>query len=287
MEAVGQSVTGSGLDRRAFLAGLLTALLGSGRWARAESALRHEAYTARTTLLYGLLRFETIGAIEETVDHVDGRYRVAIAGEGAETTTRVESEGVLRDGRFAPVRTLGRFVVYGRESYTETRYDYGRRTIEYHARAETFLLRRHRVVDDRLALGGAHVDDVISAILNYAERRWLPDPDGVLRTLIVRRRRRLDEGPDDVERAYQAEIVPFVLRVQPDPQTGGSSALFDMTRFSSWARENEPARITFGPDRRPETITASLMLGTSVAIRFGTPAAPPTSRAIEGARPRS
>jgi hypothetical protein len=42
-----------------------------------------------------------------------------------------------------------------------------------------------------------------------------------------------------------------------------------MTRFSSWAREDEPARIVFGADRRPESITASLILGTSLAIRLG------------------
>jgi hypothetical protein len=96
----------------------------------------------------------------------------------------------------------------------------------------------------------------------------------------VRRTRRPDEGPDDVEKAYRAEVVPFVLRVQPDPQTGKMAASFDLTRFSSWARESEPARITFGPDRRPETITASLMLGTSVIVRLGSGAA--TSRVVGG-----
>jgi hypothetical protein len=41
-----------------------------------------------------------------------------------------------------------------------------------------------------------------------------------------------------------------------------------MTRFSSWAKEDEPARIVFGANRRPETITATLVLGTSVTIRL-------------------
>jgi hypothetical protein len=275
-------MTGVGLDRRAFLGLLLTGLLGTRRPAAGETVTRHESYSARTALLYGLLRFENTGAIDEAIDRAAGRYQVVVAGQGAEMTTRIESEGLLREERWSPTRTVARFVVYGRESRTETRYDYARRAIDFHARAETFLLRRLRVVDDQLPLGDGHVDDVISATLNYAERRWTPDPDGSLRTLIVRRGRRADEGPDDVEKAYRAEVVPFVLRVQPDPQTGKPGALFDLTRFSSWARESEPARITFGPDRRPETITASLILGTSVTIRLGSGGASPTSRAGAG-----
>ena len=63
-------------------------------------------------------------------------------------------------------------------------------------------------------------------------------------------------------------LVPFVLRTTTDSATGRATALFDLTRFSSWAREDRPARIVFGPDRRPEAITTSLMLGTSVDIRI-------------------
>jgi hypothetical protein len=261
-------------DRRAFLHGagavaILAALGVPGRRALAAFETRHEGYSARTSLLYGLLNFSTAGAIDERVDHAAGRYEIAIAGQGAEMTTRIESEGVLRAGRWTPVRTASRFVVYGRESRMETQYDLTRRTVAFHSRQETFLLRRVRVVDDTVALPDAPVDDVLSATLNYAEGRWSPEADGILRTLIVRRRRRADEGPDDVDQAYRAEIVPFILRVKPDPQTGKPSALFDLTRFSSWARESEPARIVFGPDRRPEAITCSLMLGTTVTIRMG------------------
>src|SRR2546425_5627954 len=92
-----------------------------------------------------------------------------------------------------------------------------------------------------------------------------------LLTHVVRRRRPVNEGPDDVQKFYRAELVPFVLRVTSDPETGKPSALFDLTRFSSWAREARPARVIFGPDRRPELITASLMLGTSVNIRMKAP----------------
>ncbi len=115
---------------------------------------------------------------------------------------------------------------------------------------------------------GQHVDDAASAVLNYADGLWPQQSDGSLLTHVVRRRRPVNEGPDDVQKFYRAELVPFVLRVTSDPETGKPSALFDLTRFSSWAREARPARVIFGPDRRPELITASLMLGTSVNIRM-------------------
>jgi hypothetical protein len=66
----------------------------------------------------------------------------------------------------------------------------------------------------------------------------------------------------------RAELVPFELKVAPDPETGKASARFDLTRFSSWAKKSEPARIVFGADRRPEVITSSMILGTKVTIRM-------------------
>ena len=87
-------------------------------------------------------------------------------------------------------------------------------------------------------------------------------------TRVVRRQRIPGERPDDAERRYRAELVPFELRVASEAN-GRATALLDMTRFSSWAREEEPARIVFGADRRPESITATLILGTSLAIKFG------------------
>jgi hypothetical protein len=41
-----------------------------------------------------------------------------------------------------------------------------------------------------------------------------------------------------------------------------------MTRFSSWARSDRPGKIVFTADRRPETVSSSLILGTSITIRF-------------------
>ena len=156
----------------------------------------------------------------------------------------------------------------GRESRSEVAYDWERGTVDYHAQAETFFLRRRRVVDDSVAIPpGQHVDDAVSAMLNFAEGQWPVGPDGRLHTLVVRRRRAETEGPDDVETSYRAELVPFVLTVGRD--AGGlSTAQIDMTRFSSWARADQPARVVFGPSRRPSLIASSLILGTSLAIRF-------------------
>ena len=260
--------------RRAFLALSLSCLVAPLRegWSQVET--RRATYQARTSLLYGVLKFEVGGTIDESVDQGRRRYQVQIAGQGPEMQNRIESSGVLHDGRWTPHRTSTRFVVYGRESWSEVAYDHARRTIEYHSRSETFLLRRLRLADDVLPMhDGVHVDDVVSATLNYAESRWAHDADATLRTHVVRRRRSAGEGPDDVEKAYRAELVPFTLRVQADPQTGKTTAVFDLTRFSSWARESEPARIVFGPDRRPESITATLILGTAVAIQLGPAAA--------------
>jgi hypothetical protein len=149
-------------------------------------------------------------------------------------------------------------------------YDYGRRLVEYRARGETFFMRRLRIVDDVVALpGGASIDDAISASLNFRDGYWAPGPDGRLNTHVVRRRRSDNEGPDDVAQTYRAELVPLDLKVEPEPETGRPSALLDLSRFSSWARESRPARIVFDGERRPALITGSMILGTSVTIRLG------------------
>jgi hypothetical protein len=258
------------IGRRALLrAALAWTLLRapSGAAAVPEEA-RMGSFSARAGILYGALRFEESGTIDEKIDRAAGRYDVRITGRGSEMTTDIESTGMLRDGRWAPLRFADRFVVYGRESRLEITYDYAQRAIHYRGRSETFVLRRIRTTDDTLALPtDVHVDDVVSATLNYADGRWPAEPDGRLVTRVVRRQRIPGERPDDVDRRYRAELVPFELRVTTEAG-GRATALLDMTRFSSWAREDEPARIVFGADRRPESITASLILGTSLTIRI-------------------
>ena len=264
--------TGDGppsLGRRAVLGMALAWALARPRRAAAETEARKGAFSARAAILFGAFRFEESGVIEETIDRGAGRYEVRITGRGQEMTTEIESTGILREGRWAPLRFTDRFVVYGRESRLEITYDYARRLVQYRGRSETFLLRRLRMTDDTLAVpAGVHVDDVISATLNYAEGRWPAEADGRLVTQVVRRQRIPGERPDDAERRYRAELVPFELRVGSEA-SGRGTAVLDMTRFSSWAREEEPARIVFGADRRPESITATLILGTSLTIRIG------------------
>jgi hypothetical protein len=208
--------------------------------------------------------------VEESIDQEAGRYAVRVTGQGDGIANRIESRGVLREGRWAPLQTASWFQVRGRESRTQVAYDYGRRTVEYHARGETFFLRKLRMVDDVVPLpDGMVVDDALSASLNYRDGYWRPQPDGRLRTHVVRRRRSDNEGPDDVARSYRAELLALELRIEPDPETRRPSALLDLSGFSSWARRDRPARIVFDEARRPALITGSMALGTSLTIRLG------------------
>jgi hypothetical protein len=217
-----------------------------------------------------MLTFHLDGTIEESIDRTTSDYHVVIAGEGSSIANRIESWGKLRGGRWTPIRSRSWFKVRGRLSRTEIDYDHARRIIEYRARGETFFLRRLRVVEDVVTVPeGTHVDDAVSATLNYADGLW-PARDGTLQTFVVRRRRTEDEGPDDVAAGYRAELAPLEARLTPDTGSGKSSAAFDLSPFSSWIRPSSPARIVFGADRRPELITTSMILGSSIKIRLAT-----------------
>jgi hypothetical protein len=236
----------------------------------AAPSLHRTGFSAEIGILYDTFSFHLQGEVEESVDRAPGRYDVRVKGSGEGIGSRIESNGMLRDGRWQPLRSASWFQVRGRESWVQVSYDYQRRLVEYHARGETFLMRRVRVVDDVVALPtGKTIDDAVSATLNYRAGFWTPGADGRLRTLVVRRRRGEGEGLDDVAKAYRAELVPLDLRVEPEPDTRKPSALLDLTRFSSWAREDQPARIVFDDQRRPVLITGSMILGTSVTIRLG------------------
>jgi len=257
------------LSRRRFLTvALATCAVPRGVvWAEVINA-RRSAYTVDVGILHDMLTFRLTGTVEEQVDRAAGRYDVTMAGQGMKIANRLQSHGRLIGGRWAPVHSEATFQMAGRESRSDITYDWERGRIDYHARAETFFLRRRRVVDDVVPIpSGQHVDDAVSAILNHADGRWSPGPDGMLRTFVVRRRRTETEGPDDVEPSYRAEIVPFVAKVGTDGH-GVPTAQIDLTGFSSWARSDRPARVVFGPGGRPSLIASSLILGTSVAIRF-------------------
>jgi hypothetical protein len=256
------------INRRQFVTLPLVLLFPRVGQAFDDRELVKATYAADVGILYDMVTLQLKGTIEERIDRAGGEYRVVAAGAGAGIANRFDSSGVLRNGRWAPVQSESWFDIRGRQSRTAIAYDWRRRKLEYHARGETFFLRRVRIVDDVLPIAeGTHVDDVMSATLNYADGLWRPDPDGTRRTLVVRRRRDENEGPDDVAGSYRAELVPFELTSVPE-ESGKVSAHFDLSRFSSWARTSRPARIVFGNRRRPELITSSMILGSSVTIRF-------------------
>jgi hypothetical protein len=260
---------GGAVNRRDFMMLVVAALLAP-RTPTAEPAAHRKAFTAEVGTLYHMLTFQLRGDIQESVDRGAGRYEVLVNGQGDGIANRIESSGVLREGRWRPLRSASWFQVRGRESRVQVTYDHERRLVEYHAKGETFLMRRLRVVDDVVSLPvGTTIDDAISASLNFRDGYWVPRANGRLETNVVRRRRSENEGPDDVAQAYRAEIVPLELKIEPEPETGRPSALLDLSRFSSWARENRPARIVFDDERRPALITGSMILGTSVTIRLG------------------
>lgn len=264
-----------GIDRRQFLTlplALFLAPLGMARLCRAFAAAvetYRAPYGVDVRLLYGLLTYRVEGTFTEVIDRPGGRYEAVVEGEGDGIANRIESEGALRQGRWVPVRSRSFFSVKGRESRADITYDHARGRIAYHFKGETFFLRRLRVVDDVLSIPpGLVVDDSISASLNYTDRLWKPGADGSLVTHVVRRKMAPNEGPDDVQAHARAELVPFKLEIAVDAATQKPIAHFDLTRFSSWAKQGQPAQVTFGPDRRPEQLNLPMILGTSVQIRL-------------------
>jgi len=259
------------IGRRDFLTLPLAFLLAPLARATAGTVAYTAPYRVDVRLLYGALTYRIDETLAESIDRAAGRYEVAMTGEGDGIVNRIESSGTLRQGRWAPLRSRSFFSVKGRESRADVTYDYVARKIDYHFRGETFFLRRLRVVDDSLLMPeGLLIDDAISATLNYADQLWQPQTGGDLLTHIVRRKIASNEGPDDVQAQYRAELAPLTLKVAVDAETRKPIARFDLTRFSSWAKQSQPALITFGADRRPEHLDLPMILGTSVQISLKT-----------------
>src|SRR5438034_1746400 len=215
------------LDRRQFLTlplklFLAPLLVNTAPWlAHAGAETRSTQYDVDVGVLWDAMTFHLPGALEEAVDRADGRYEIKAVGQGSKIQNRVESRGMLVDGRWAPLEATSWFLVAGRETRSQTLYDYDRRRIEYHFKGETFFLRRLRVADDVLTIPpGLHVDDVITTVLNYADGRWPPQPDGSYQTAVERRQRPGEEGPDAVCRAYSAEIVQLAMSIVAWTVTG-------------------------------------------------------------------
>lgn len=258
------------LSRRRFLTLPLILAVGPVAAALARTESGRLRYECDIGVLYNALRYRMTGTVDERIDYAGGRYEVKVEGQGAGIANRAEASGLLRDGRWAPVIGKSWAKVAGREGQAELGYDHGRRVVRYHSRSETFFLGRLRIVDDVVAFpAGAHVDDMVSAILNHADGHWLPQPGGALETHMVRRRRAPRERSEETAGEYRAEIVPLVLKLLPGLVDGKRTALLDLTGFSNWALPDRPARIVLEADGRPEVVTARLMYGTTFTLRFG------------------
>lgn len=260
------------LTRREFLTSVsfLLPLLRDGLAGAGEQWRRGRSYHVDAGVFFGLFTFNLDGSIEEQIDRAAGRYRVIVAGQGPQIANRLESTGVIRAGRCLPTATDISLNLRGRESRTAIAYDHDRGLIDYHHVSHTFFLGRRREVHDLVRPHpDQQVDDLITVALNYAEGAVQVDGTGAFRTYVVRRTRPAHEDPDDVQLGgYRAEIVPLVVSITHEPVGRREVGRLDLTRLSSWARRGSPVRIAFGPDRRPESIQAELVLGSSVRITF-------------------
>src|SRR5260370_38457878 len=115
-----------------------------------------------------MLGYLVEGMLSERVDRAGGSYEVKIAGEGDGIANRIESSGVLLNGRWAPRESHSFFSVKGRKSRSDIAYDWTRRTIAYHFRGETFFLRKLRAADDGVARPAElRVSGTLGAVLHY------------------------------------------------------------------------------------------------------------------------
>jgi len=236
----------------------------------AERTVKTYAYEANVGVLFNLLTYTLTGTVTADIDQANERYRVEMNGSGPGARARTESRGIIREGRFMPIETRSSHTVRGRDNRVTVTYDYSRRVADYHVRAYTFLMGRQWFVDDVVRLPeGQHIDDLISATLNFAAQKLDVDADGAFRVTVVRRARPQNEGTDDVSPGgYRAELATARFRAAPDAASGRLTALLDLTGFSSWARPARPARIVFGEDRYLESVSTSLILGTTFNLQL-------------------
>jgi hypothetical protein len=261
---------GFSFSRRAFLAASLP-LLVIRRAAFAEDPGRRVFDCwVDVGVLFNLFTFTFKGILVKEINRAAGRYRVTMNGEGDSISLHTEASGMIQKERFMPVETHSINIIRGRESKLDLRYDHGRGIVEYHSVMHTFFLGRRRQVDDTLKLPSDRpVDDLLSAELNFAANVLEQEPDGTYRTFIVRRSRPENEAPDDVSASgYRAELVPLRFQVTSGDGTGRLNSLIDITGFSSWARSNQPARVTFTADRHLESVQTKLILGTTFKARL-------------------
>ena len=258
------------LSRRRFVLALpLGVLLARGRAHALDDGRSSFNYQLDLSVLYNVLTLSLTGTAVLELDRRAGTYRVVTEGQGSGISTKTEASGIIRDGRFKPVETRGAHHFRGRPNTFSTTYDYARQRVEIHGVTHTLLLGRRRQVDDVLPIPpGRHLDDLLSAQLNFIDNKLEREADGTYHTSVVRRARPRDEAPDDVAPGgYRAEIVPLRFRPSLDAETGRLTALVDITRFSSWAQPDQPARVVFAPGRQVESVQSLLQWGTSLSVR--------------------
>jgi hypothetical protein len=263
------------ITRRRLLAAIPAALLVTrGRALGLENGRSVLGYHLDLSVLFNVLTLSMTGTVTQEIDRKAGRYRVTMNGKGIGISTGTEATGLIQDGRFKPLESRSFHVIRGRSNTSVTTYDYARQRAELHAVAYTLLLSRRRQIDDAIALPQDRpVDDLVSAALNFAAGTLDREADGTYYTSVMRRKRAENEGTDDVAPdGYRAELVPLRFRPAPDGPDGRLSALIDITRFSSWARSDQPARVVFAPDRLLESVQSSLILGTTLSVRVSTSA---------------
>src|SRR5215510_3820043 len=126
------------LDRRQFLTlplklFLAPVLVHTAPWlVHAEPETRRTAYNVDVGVLWDAMTFQLPGTLEESVDRTAGRYEIKAVGQGSRIQNRIESRGMLADGRWAPLEATSWFQVAGRETRSQTLYDYEKRRVEYH-----------------------------------------------------------------------------------------------------------------------------------------------------------
>src|SRR5687768_16530163 len=121
------------VSRRRFLTVPIVLLVPIGARAWAQRQVTRGSYAADIGILYDMLTLQLRGSIEETVDRGAGEYRVLANGTGPGIANRFDSAGILRNGRWAPIRSHSSFNIRGRQSSTEVAYDWRKRQIEYRA----------------------------------------------------------------------------------------------------------------------------------------------------------
>jgi hypothetical protein len=115
------------ISRRQLLTLPLALLAPALARAAADGPVVKGTYEAEIGILYDMLTLRLQGSIEETVDRRTGEYRVLATGTGPGIANRLDSSGVLRNGRWAPVRSQSWFDIRGRQTHTDVVYDWRRR----------------------------------------------------------------------------------------------------------------------------------------------------------------